>query len=399
MMHIDALKSRIHAIAKEKKLPFNAFWKHFLLERFLVRLARSTYRDKLIFKGGFLLAYLIQIGRETVDLDFLLTRLKSEEKTLKKAFDEIASIEIPDGFSFTLHKIEPLSHPHMTYPGFRVTLKCSILNLRDMIQVDIGVGDDVEPQEQELKLLHYRKTALFEESISLDAYPIETIFAEKLETAIALGVTNTRMKDYHDLIAMIRNSGKLDMQKLKGAIAKTFAHRKTAFRLIDFAENEMAILQGAWNAHLRDLGDKALELALPQNFASGIEEINRYLAPITQPKPSLARLITVLKGEPLLAAIKEALTSGAEVNDDSQNGHRPLQLALKKGATEVARLLIEHGADLNHRDKSRQTPLEAAINHGQFENAKHLIKKGAHFNKYAPNLGFHYPNLYQFFLS
>lgn len=64
-MNEQALKDRLQAIAREKGIPFNACWKQLLLERFLARLARSAYTDKLIFKGGFLLAYMMRIGRET----------------------------------------------------------------------------------------------------------------------------------------------------------------------------------------------------------------------------------------------------------------------------------------------------------------------------------------------
>jgi predicted nucleotidyltransferase component of viral defense system len=72
----QALKDRLQTIAKEKGILFNGCWKQLLLERFLVRLGQSNYVNKLIFKGGFLLAYMMEIGRETVDLDFLLTRAK-----------------------------------------------------------------------------------------------------------------------------------------------------------------------------------------------------------------------------------------------------------------------------------------------------------------------------------
>lgn len=65
MMNAQALKDRLQAVARERNLRFNACWKQLLLERFLARLAGSAYTHKLIFKGGFLLSYLIEIGRET----------------------------------------------------------------------------------------------------------------------------------------------------------------------------------------------------------------------------------------------------------------------------------------------------------------------------------------------
>jgi ankyrin repeat protein len=116
-----------------------------------------------------------------------------------------------------------------------------------------------------------------------------------------------------------------------------------------------------------------------------------------QPKQiSIASLIANEKGKCLLELVKEALASGAQVNDDTRNGHRPLQMALIKGHIEIARLLIEQGADPNYRDRSGLTPLQAAINHGHFELAKLLIKEGAAFDPHAPNLAFDYQKLYLF---
>ena len=63
-------------------------------------------------------------------------------------------------------------------------------------------------------------------------------------------------------------------------------------------------------------------------------------------------------------------------------------MALARGHTEVARLLIEHGADLFSRDRSRMTPLQTAINYGQIQNAKLLINKGVSFNRNNLNLEF-----------
>jgi predicted nucleotidyltransferase component of viral defense system len=84
MINEQALKDRLQTIAKEKGIPLKSYWKQLLLERFLSRLGRSAHANKLIFKGGFLLAYMMRIGRETVDLDSLLTRMKREKETLLK---------------------------------------------------------------------------------------------------------------------------------------------------------------------------------------------------------------------------------------------------------------------------------------------------------------------------
>jgi predicted nucleotidyltransferase component of viral defense system len=88
-MNETALKERLKTIAKEKGLTFNECWKQLLLERMLTRVSRSAHQGHLIFKGGFLLSYLIEIGRETTDLDFLLKKINAEAPAIQKMFEEM----------------------------------------------------------------------------------------------------------------------------------------------------------------------------------------------------------------------------------------------------------------------------------------------------------------------
>lgn len=280
MINEQALKDRLQRIAKEKVIPFNACWKQLLLERFLARLARSSHVDKFIFKGGFLLSYMMKIGRETVDLDFLLTRMNAEVKGLQKVFEEIVSISSNDGFTFTFESIELLSQPHMEYPGYRTIFKSSFAKMKDKIHVDVGVGDIVEPQNREIKLFEYRGKAFFEESISLLVYPIETIFAEKLETVLSKGSRNSRMKDFHDLLLLLRDRDLQSSKILQENVKKTFENRGTILKMIQFDESGLKALQKLWTAHIQGLGDVAMELNLPENIAEAIAVINSGIQPV-----------------------------------------------------------------------------------------------------------------------
>ncbi len=48
---------------------------------------------------------------------------------------------------------------------------------------------------------------LEERSINVWAYNLETVLAEKLETVISRGITNTRMRDYYDIHILIKLYG------------------------------------------------------------------------------------------------------------------------------------------------------------------------------------------------
>ncbi len=61
----------------------------------------------------------------------------------------------------------------------------------------------------------------------LRAYPRETVLAEKLHAIVLLGVRNSRMKDYYDVRALLRE-GELDEALLARAITATFERRRTA---------------------------------------------------------------------------------------------------------------------------------------------------------------------------
>jgi len=274
MISEQSLKDRLQTISKEKNIHFNACWKQLLLERFLARLAHSPYAGKFIFKGGFLLSYLMEIGRETVDLDFLLTQMKGEKEELRHVFERIVSVHSLDGFAFSFEAIELLQQPHMDYPGYRITVKTVFAKMKDKIQIDVGVGDAVQAQQRQIKLIQYRGQPFFENTVSLLVYPVEAVFSEKLEAILSKGAGNSRMKDYHDLLLLIRKKGMLDLHKLKQSIENTFTHRGTVPGPIQFEESGVRLLQRLWAAHLDGLGEKAHDLDLPSNISAVIDEIN-----------------------------------------------------------------------------------------------------------------------------
>ena len=277
-MNETALKERLKIIAQEKGITFNETWKQFLLERFLARLSRSKHQGRFIFKGGLLLAQYIIIGRETVDADFLMQRLKSEAPSIQSAMMEIISIDLGDKFQFEWDSIEELMQPHMSYPGFRITLKTYFGKMKDKIQVDIGVGDLVNPIEENIRVLQYKGKPIFGDEITLMIYPAETIFSEKLETIISKGAINSRMKDYHDLLLLSREKELLENNKLLAAIHTTFQHRGTNLKLpIQFDTIGIQTLQKLWVNHLRTLGSFKEQLNLPNEIMVVIQEINSYL--------------------------------------------------------------------------------------------------------------------------
>ena len=63
------------------------------------------------------------------------------------------------------------------------------------VQIDIGFGDLVEPAPARLTF----PTLLPLDPPIVRGYPPETVIAEKFQAMVALGIANSRMKDFFDL--------------------------------------------------------------------------------------------------------------------------------------------------------------------------------------------------------
>jgi len=281
-MNEQALKERLKTISHERNIHFNECWKKLILERFLVRLSHSAQMSKFIFKGGFLLGYMMQIGRETTDIDFLLTDITPSEDEIKLEIQQVISTDLNDGFTFSYDQIELLEQPHMNCPGYRISLRVVFGHMKDKIQIDVGVGDIVKAINRDFHLFQYKGKPLFENEISLLVYPPETIFAEKLETIISKGTANSRMKDYHDLFLLTQNPQLINPKTLKASLKSTFNYRGTTFDLIKFDDQGLTSLQRLWTAHLKNLGNIAQELNMPKEIHELITSINDVLYKIKQ---------------------------------------------------------------------------------------------------------------------
>lgn len=272
----QSIKERVKLIAKKQKRPFNDIWQEVVLERWLSRLAKSKYKKNFIFKGAMCLIRYIELNRETRDLDFLLKDLEGNISDVKKYLSEVSALDIGDNFSFEDLDVQLLEHSHMQYPGYSVSVIGHIGKTKTKIFIDVGVGDSVIPTEITMELLATEKAPLFEKDIDLWAYPVESIFAEKLETSIARGTQNSRMKDYHDLICLIREEV-IKIDTLKSAIRETFTNRGTRPSFIVLEKSEIKNIQKYWTLYYGNLADEK-RIDITDSIEDIIDEINQFVA-------------------------------------------------------------------------------------------------------------------------
>jgi hypothetical protein len=64
---------------------------------------------------------------------------------------------------------------------------------------------------------------------------LETVLAEKFETVVTRGVTNTRMRDFYD-VYILTTTQPFDTETFKAALKKTVEKRGTSMQMRDVSE-------------------------------------------------------------------------------------------------------------------------------------------------------------------
>ena len=212
------LKALVRNISKGDSAKAQIIIRNYVMERFLERLSLSNYRDKLILKGGALVSAIVGLdNRSTMDVDATVKNMPLSEESARKAIEDITGIKIDDGMVFEIKSVEPIMD-EADYPGIRVILETTLETMRTPLKIDFSSGDAITPHE-----VSYSFKLLFENrTISILAYNLETVLAEKLETLFARGTANSRMRDFYDIFALeTTQSHNIDVVVLKKAFNNT----------------------------------------------------------------------------------------------------------------------------------------------------------------------------------
>ena len=218
-----SVRARLLNLAKERNQPFELLLVRYTLERLLYRLSKSNHRDKFVLKGAMLMRHwLDDPHRPTRDLDLLGFGDSDPELTLK-IFREICAVEADDAVVFDADALAvDQVRDESGYGGLRLKTYATVDGARVRVVIDIGYGDATEPGLDEIEL----PVLLDQPAPNLRAYPPETVIAEKFQAMVALGLANTRLKDFYDIWILAKPHEFKD-DRLAQAIAATFARRKT----------------------------------------------------------------------------------------------------------------------------------------------------------------------------
>ena len=231
-----------------------------MLEGFLARLARSPHRDRLVLKGGMLLAA-FELRRPTRDVDLLALRTDNDQEAIREIIRDITAADLGDGLVFHLDTISStLIRDEDSYPGIRVRVGATLSTAKLVFQADVNVGDPVVPSPVRTAL----PTLLGDQKLELLAYPEEMVVAEKLVTALQRGRANTRWRDFADLVLLL-GSTDIAPSSLAAAVREVARHRRTPVRtLADALEGMAEEAQPRWTAWWSRQG---LEGRVPAEFA------------------------------------------------------------------------------------------------------------------------------------
>lgn len=270
----EQIKGRIKSVAKQNNADARTLMRIYMMERFLERLAQSEYRDNFIIKGGILVTAMIGVAhRSTMDIDTSMKNLNLSAEDALRVVNQVKDIDLDDGVSFEVKDVSNIMD-EMEYPGIRVTMNANVGRLITPLKIDISTGDVITP-----RAIEFNYDLLLEDrSISLWSYNLETILAEKLQTVLARGILNTRMRDFYDIRMLLDTyEDKVNKAVLKDAFAATCKKRGTD-HLQEQAEEIIKIIEAdeqlrvLWRAY-----QKKYSYAADIDYASVIRGVRKLM--------------------------------------------------------------------------------------------------------------------------
>jgi hypothetical protein len=271
------VRQRLLNLSRERKEDFQAVLTRYGIERFMYRLGRSSHADEFVLKGAVLFTlWTGEPHRATWDLD-LLGQGTIDMARLVGVFRDVCEVETADdGLAFDPNSVRgERIRENLEYEGVRIHVDGRLGVAHIALQIDVAFGDAVFPRPRKIAF----PPLLDHEGPRLKVYPREPVVAEKFQAMVALGIGNSRMKDFYDVWVLARTFP-FDGGTLSKSIKATFERRRTPlpagepFALSpSFADDRLK--QAQWEAFVR----KGRLLAKPPPLADVIEALRGFLLP------------------------------------------------------------------------------------------------------------------------
>ncbi len=262
----------LQQMARRRGRPTQELLLTYVLERFLFRLSRSAYRDRLVLKGGMLLSVLGS-RRPTGDVDLLARAIDNDVAAIADVVRTVLSVTVDDGVSYQADAMTTqVIRDAALYSGVRLSVPSRIERAKLVLRLDVNIGDPVTPHPVDVEY-----PALLDPPFHLLGYPLATVLAEKIVTMIERGAATTRERDFADVVVLSRRY-EIAASELLAAVNATADHRQIALRPL------AALLAGlgderqqAWSTFIAGAG---LEGLVPSGFPDAINLVAAFIDPL-----------------------------------------------------------------------------------------------------------------------
>ena len=215
------LKDKVRNMARGDSAKAQLLIRNYGMERFLERVSLSEHRDNFILKGGMLVSAMVGLeNRATMDIDTSIRNMPLDTIAAKAMGEEIIAVPVDDNIRFEINDFGTIMDD-AEYSGVRISLNAFLDATRIPLKIDISTGDAITPAA-----VNYQYKLMFEERyITLWAYNLETVLAEKIETVLSRSVLNTRLRDFYDLYVLQDTGLEIDKATLAAALTATARKR------------------------------------------------------------------------------------------------------------------------------------------------------------------------------
>lgn len=215
------LKDKVRNMARGDSAKAQLLIRNYGMERFLERVSLSEHRDNFILKGGMLVSAMVGLeNRATMDIDTSIRNMPLDTIAAKAVIEEIIAVPVDDNIRFEINDFGTIMDD-AEYSGVRISLNAFLDATRIPLKIDISTGDAITPAA-----VNYQYKLMFEERyITLWAYNLETVLAEKIETVLSRSVLNTRLRDFYDLYVLQDTGLEIDKATLAAALTATARKR------------------------------------------------------------------------------------------------------------------------------------------------------------------------------
>ncbi len=263
----------VQNLARRSRRPTAELLHLYALEGFLDRLSGSPDADRLVLKGGMLLA-VWDARRPTRDIDLAGRRISGEVEDVLVLVRRVAGIRINDGLIFEAESATAETiRESDEYSGVRVTLPAMLARAVLRFHVDVSVGGPIQPPPAQVEL----PRLLGGRPVRLLAYPLGMVLAEKTVTMIERAEANTRWRDFADVYLLTRDRN-IDGDDVRLAFASVAATRGVELRPIAaLLTTYPQVAQRRWAAWRNK---QLLDEVLPEQFIDVLGAVAAFTDPV-----------------------------------------------------------------------------------------------------------------------